>query len=142
MAVFPSREWCEALVAAINEDPETPRAGVGWDGDFAAAVLAEPPFLKEPFAGYVQPANGKIVGFRILEDLDEIEEIEPAYEARASYTVWKRLILGSLDPIEALVSGNLKFRGDLEPIVARVQFKELLRRAMAKVPTTFVDSGR
>lgn len=142
MPIFPSREWCEAVIQALHADPETARAGLGWEGDVCAAVLPEPPEFDAPFAVYARPEGGRIVEFRVLEDLDEIEEIEPAYVARARYSTWKALIEGRFDPIRAILERLIQFQGDLEPIVQRAQFKDLLTRALARVPTTFVDSRR
>lgn len=142
MPIFPSREWCEEIIAALHADPESARAGLGWEGDVCVAVLAEKPAFPEPFAVYARPEGGRIVEFRVLEDLDEIDEIEPAYVARANYSTWKNLILGDFDPVEAILKRRIQFEGDLEPIIQRAQFKDLFHRALAKVQTTFIDSAR
>ena len=39
----------------------------------------------------------------MLDDPDDLEEIEPAYLARAPYSVWKGLLSGTLDPVEAVL---------------------------------------
>ncbi len=138
MALFPSTAWCEALITAINTDPEAREAGAGWQGDLVGAVLPVPGLLERPFIGWCRPEGGLIGSFRCLEDLEEIDELAPAYEARADYTTWRQLLLRELDPVEALVTRRLRFKGALEPIVARVRFKALLHRAMAKVATEFL----
>jgi hypothetical protein len=140
MPVFPSKEWCEEAAAALNADPESARAGKGFTGEIAAAVLPEPPDLRDGFAIWVRPEGGRIAELRVLEDLDEIEEIEPAYVARATYATWKGLLLGSLDPIEAVLQHKIDFRGDLRQLVERAQYKDLIRRVLSRVPTTFKDA--
>lgn len=137
MHVFPSKEWCEALIAALHADPQSAVAGRGFAGDIAAAILPEPP-LREPFVVYARAQDGKVLEFRLLEDLDEIEEIEPAYVARAGYQTWKRLVSSELDPIEALLQRKIQFEGDLQPIIERAQFKNLFWRLLEKVPTKFI----
>ena len=99
MFVFPSKEWCEALVRAIHAEPESLKAGRGFRSDLVAVVDAEPPALAEPFAVWARATEGKIDELRVLEDLDEVEELDPGYVARASYSTWKRIILGELDPL-------------------------------------------
>lgn len=135
--VFPSKQWCEALIAAIHADPESAAAGKGFSSDFAAVVLPEPPAMMEPFVAWARAGEGKVGAFRVLEDLDEIDEIEPMYVARARYGTWKRLILGELDPIEAVLHRQIDVKGDLQPLIERAHFKDLVRRVLAKVPTTF-----
>lgn len=140
MPVFPSREWCEALVDALQSDPDAARAGQGWSGDIAAVVMAEPPLLDSAFVAYGRPDAARIADFRLLEDLEEVEEIEPAYVARAPYSVWRDLIRGTLDPVEAVLRKRVQFEGDLEQVIARAQFKAMLRRALDRVPTRFLDA--
>jgi putative sterol carrier protein len=138
MSVFPSLEWCQAVVAAIHADPQSAVAGKGWKGDLAAVALPEGP-LREPFLVYARSAEGRVLELRELEDLDEVDEIEPAYFAKAGYQTWKKLIAGELDPIEALMQRRIELRGDLQPIIERAQFKDLFWRVLARVPTTFID---
>lgn len=135
MPVFPSQEWCDALVAAIHADPESAKAGKGFVTDLAAVVTPGGP-LKEPFVVYARLREGKVDSLRVLEDLDEVEEIEPKYVGRADYHTWLRLIRNELDPIEAVLHKQIAVTGDLAPIIERAQFKELVRRVLAKVPTT------
>jgi len=134
MPVFPSQEWCDALVAAIHADPESAKAGKGFVTDLAAVVLPEGT-LKEPFAVYAKLREGRVESLRVLEDLDEVDEIEPKYVGRAGYATWLRLIRNELDPIEAVLHKQIAVSGDLAPIIERAQFKELVRRVLAKVPT-------
>jgi putative sterol carrier protein len=130
------------LIGAINADPESREAGKGLEGGVAGVVLAEPPFLKEPFAVWANLAHGRLTRFRVLEDLDEIEEIEPDYVVSASYGTWKLLITGELDPVEALAKRLVRLAGDMQPIIERAEHREVLRRALSRIETTFADSAR
>ena len=104
MPVFPSKEWCEEAIALLNADPESARRGRGWNGDFGVVIEAEPGKLSEPFVVHVRARRtGSMTRFKVLRDPDELEEIEPAYLARAPYSVWKGLLLGTLDPVEAVL---------------------------------------
>ena len=140
MPVFPSDEWCQALVRAIHSEPDSLKAGKGFVGDFAAVVLPEPPHLKAPFVIWGRAVEGRIEGLRPLEDLDEVEELAPAYVARAGFSTWRRLIVGELDPVEAVLQRTIGFAGDLAPIIERAHFKELVRRVLDKVPTRAKES--
>jgi hypothetical protein len=125
-------------VSAIHSEPDSLKAGKGFVGDFAAVVLPEAGHLKEPFAIWGRAVEGRIEGLRVLEDVDEIEELEPGYVARAGFSTWRRLIVGELDPVEAVLRKEIGFEGDLAPIIERAHFKELVRRVLEKIPTTFL----
>ena len=99
MPTFPSKEWCEEAIRLVNADPECVEAGRGWDADFGAVVLSEPGKLSRHFVVHLVPKEGRIAKWKVLMDPDDLEEIEPAYLARAPFSVWKGLIDGTLDPV-------------------------------------------
>jgi len=137
MPIFPSQEWCVAFMDLVQADSESARIGVGWKGDVAAVCKAQPPDLGKPFAIYFRPVGGRVTEFRVLEDLDEVEEIEPSYVAMADFSVWKNLIRGELDPFEALIKRRIELRGNLQQIIERAAFRGVLQRALAAIKTEF-----
>jgi putative sterol carrier protein len=141
MPIFPSKEWCELAVRLVNDDPESAQAGKGWTGDFGAVVLAEPGKLPRPFTAHLVPRDGRLEKLRVLADPDDLEEIEPAYLLRAPYSVWKGLIRGELDPVEAVLKRKIDVRGDLQPLMERLRYKGIADRVMARLETTFVDEA-
>ncbi len=142
MPVFPSKEWCQAAVDATNADPESALAGDGWKGDFGAIIEAEAGKLAKPFAVHAVPKNGRIEKWSVLRDPDELDEIEPVYLARAPYSVWKGLLRGTLDPIEAVLKRQINLKGDLQPLIERMKYKGIADRVLAQVPTEFIDEKR
>lgn len=139
MPVFPSREWCDEAVQIANADPEAALAGDGWTADFGAVVDAEPGKLARAFVVHVVPNGGRIERLTVLDDPDDLEEIEPAYLVRAAYSVWKGLIQGSVDPVEAVLKRKVFVRGDLQPLIERMKYKGIADRVLAQVQTVYVD---
>lgn len=139
MPPFPSKEWCDEAVRLTNADPEAPLAGAGWDADFGLVIEAERGKLERDFAVHVQPQGGRIARYAVLRDKDELEEIEPAYSARAPYSVWKALLLGQLDPVEAVLKRRIQVSGDLQPLIERARYKGIGDRVLAQIQTTFPD---
>jgi putative sterol carrier protein len=139
MARFPSREWCQEAVRLTNADPECTLAGQGWVGDIGVIIDAEPGRLLKPFVLYLVPRDGRIEKFRVLDDPDDLDELEPAYLARAPYSVWKQLLLGSLDPVEAVLRRRIAVKGDLQPLIERMKYKGLAERVLVQLKTEFVD---
>ncbi len=139
MARFPSKEWCEDAVRLLNDDPERSLAAQGWQGDIGVIVDAEPGKLARAFVVHVVPRDARTEKLRVLDDPDDLDELEPAYLARAPYTVWKQLLQGSLDPVEAVLRRRIAVKGDLQQLIERLRFKGIADRVFAALKTEYVD---
>ena len=133
---FASREWIDAVAAALNAQPDLPRAIAGLARDAAFVVEAERPAFPRAVAVYAEQAAGRIARWRVLADEDDILELEPAYVVRAPYRTWRELFLGG-DPVKAALSGAVKVEGDLEALVRRAGYRYVVDAALAAVPTEF-----
>lgn len=142
MPIFPSREWAEAAIALVNADRETAEAGAGWEGDFGVVIDAEPGKLQRAFVAHIVPEEGRVKQLKILVDPDDLDEIEPAYLARAPYSVWKALLLGTLDPVEAVLRRRIAVQGDVQPLIERARYKGIADRLLRQVETWFIDEPR
>lgn len=141
MPVFPTAEWAEEAVALLNADPEAEAAGKGWTGDFGLVVEAESGKLDAPFAFHAVPDEGRITHYEVLDDPDDLEDIDPAYLIRAPYSLWKSLLTGKLDPVDALLKRKLSVKGDVQPLIERMRYKAIADRILANLQTTFVDEA-
>ncbi len=141
MPDFPSRAWCEEALRLLAADPETVRAGVGWTADIGVVVQAEPGKLERPFVVYLQPVDGRIETWKVLVDPDDLDEFDPAYRIQAPYSVWKGFLLGTIDPIEAVLRRRVQVEGELQPLVERMQHKGLAERVLERIDTRFVDEA-
>jgi putative sterol carrier protein len=139
MPLFPSKEWCEEAIRLANADPESLEAGEGWVGDLGAVIEAEAGKLAKPFAVHVEPKGGLIGQVKVLADPDDLDEIEPTYLARAPYSVWKGLIQGTIDPVEAILRKRIKLSGDVQPLIERMKYKGIADRVMSQLKTRFAD---
>lgn len=131
---FASREWIEAVVAALHAQPGLARALDGLAADAGLVVEAEPPAFPRTVAVHCAHGGGKITAWRILDDDDELLELEPAYVLRAPYSVWKALLRGG-DPVQAALSGRVRVEGDLEALVRRASHRSVVEAALRAVPT-------
>jgi putative sterol carrier protein len=129
MPEFPSEAWCRDAIRLLNEDPDAAEAARGWDGDFGVVIdRADGPMGISIGA----PVNGRLPEPEFLP-ADEIEENEPRYFARATEADWWALIEGGLDPIAAIVQKRLVARGDLTPVIARLQYRGLAERWLERI---------
>jgi hypothetical protein len=123
---FPERAWCLDAVAKFNDDRDAAAATEGWTFDVGLVVDGSVGlYLGPPVKGRLpEPMFGTVV---------ELEARAPAYVARASAADWRALIDGSLDPIAAIVQKRLIAQGDLTPVVARLKFRGLAERWLARI---------
>ena len=126
-------------MAVVNADPEIVAAGRGWRGDFGLVIESEPGRLEEHFVAWVRPDEGRIAELRVLADPDDLDELEPAYRIRAPYSVWKGLLTGSMDPVQAILQRTLRVEGDVQPILERMRYKDIGARVLSRLQTRFID---
>jgi hypothetical protein len=131
---FGSREWIEAVVAAVNAHPDVAAGLAGLGRDVALVVEADPPAWPRTVAAWAEHDGRRIARWRLLADEDEILELEPAYVIRGPYRSYRGL-LGGADPVQAALSGKVKVEGDLEALVRRARYRHVIDAALAAVPT-------
>ncbi len=131
---FASREWFDAVAAALNAQPDLAKALSGLARDAALVVEAEPPAFPRTVAVHGAQDRGQIARWRVLADEDDLLELEPAYVVRAPYGVWRALLSGK-DPVQAALSGQVRVEGDLEALVRRAGYRYVVDAALRVVPT-------
>ena len=137
--LFASSEWLEAVVREVNGHPDLGRALAGLGAELAAVVERDSRHFPRGAAAWGRHEGGRIVDWRILEDEDDVLELSPAYVVRAPLAVWKDLLRGRADPVEAALTGRVKVRGDLDGLVRRAGYRYIVDEALRRVATVFPD---
>jgi putative sterol carrier protein len=132
---FPSEDWVQAFVAAINSSEAYRKAAAKWEGDFY--------FVVEPGTGqpertimYIDLWHGEARSAGIAADEGEKQ---PEFVIRAPISTWRRVIEKKLDPIQGMVTGQLKLTGTLSKIMRAPKAAAELVNCATKVPTEFPD---
>ena len=129
MPEFPSEAWCQWAIGLLNEDPDAAGAAKGWDGDFGVVIDREGGALGVAIGA---PVNGRLPAPRFLA-AEAVEAASPRFFARATQADWWAIIEGALDPIAAIVQKRLVARGDLTPVIARLQYRGLAERWLEQI---------
>jgi putative sterol carrier protein len=116
-------------IRLLNEDPDAAGAAQGWDGDFGVVIDRDTGPMGIAIGA---PVNGKLPEPRFLS-AEAVEALEPRFFARAKQADWWALIEGGLDPIAAIVQKRLVARGDLSPVIARLQYRGLAERWLERI---------
>jgi hypothetical protein len=135
--IFASKPWLDALVAALNRQPDLAKALSGLGEDLGLVVERDAGFPRE-VAAHGRNVGGRIEA-RVLPDPDDLLELEPAYVVRAPYGVWKQLLRGAADPVKAAMSGRVKVEGDLQRLVRQAGFRYVTDAALREIETEFPD---
>jgi putative sterol carrier protein len=127
---FPSDEWIKKLRELLNSSESYKRSAKDWEGDFI--------FIVEPDEAYNKTAHfhlelyhGSSPGAAMLEE--ELPETE--FTINAPYSTWRKVIEGKLDPIQGMMTGQLKLQGDLMKIMRYPKAAQELVACCADVPT-------
>lgn len=134
MYKFASEQWVKAFQEAINASEGYAEAAKTWEGDFY--------FIVEPSPGgketvmYVDLWHGKCREAFLVTDRSVKA---PAFVISAPVAAWRKVIEKKLDPIQGLMTRQLKLQGDMVKIMKAVKAAKELVECTTKVPTEFPE---
>lgn len=130
---FGSPEWVQALHNELNSSQAYEEAAKNWEGDFNFVVEPEGP-VTETVCLYVDLWHGKC---RTAYVLANPTEKNPAFVMSGKYGKWKKVVTAQLDPIQALMTGQLKLKGPMPMIMKNVKAAQEIVRACTRIDTAF-----
>lgn len=130
---FPSDEWIKLLSAKLNASPAYEQSAKSWEGDFL--------FVVEPDQAYPETAylflalyHGKSPEAMQLPTMDNHKA---SYILSAPFSTWRRVIEGKLDPIQGMMTKQLKLKGDMMMIMRYPKAAKEIVACVATIPTDF-----
>jgi putative sterol carrier protein len=132
---FPSDEWIKELGAKLNDSAGYERAAKDWEGDFAFVIERD---TANPDTAYLFLSlyHGKSPEAMALDDL---EARDAAYVIRAPFSTWRKVIEGKIDPIQGLMTRQLKLTGNMMMIMRYPQAAKEIMACTQRIPTDFGD---
>ena len=133
MVKFPSQEWIEQFKEKVNQNAAYEDAAKSWEGDFI--FLVEPDgALTAPVALYMDLFHGKCRDAKMLATPDEKAA---AYTYQGPYSNWKKLINKEIDPIQGMMTGKFKLKGNMMKIMRYTRAAKELINTASTIPTEF-----
>ena len=128
---FPSDEWIKQLSKLLNLSESYHRSSKDWEGDFLFIIDPDKLYDKMAYL-HLELYHGKSPGAAMVteENLPETEFI-----INAPYSTWRKVIEGKLDPIQGMMTGQLKLKGDLMKIMRYPKGAQEIVSSCADVPT-------
>ncbi len=75
-------------------------------------------------------------GCRETEILSDRDERDVGFVLTGEHGAWKRIVSGTLDPVPAVMSGELEIEGDMQQVLKYADATQLLGETAARLDTT------
>jgi len=116
MAIFPSLDWLNELDEKLNADERYADIAKKWEGDIVIVIEAQGN-LTEKKTYYLDLWHGKCRGVAELMDASEKKAM---FILTANYENIKRILLGKLDPMQAMLTRKLAVQGNMAVMMRSV----------------------
>jgi putative sterol carrier protein len=130
---FPSDAWIKALMEDLNKSEAYADAAKTWEGDFY--FIIEPGRTGEkPMILYMDLWHGKCrEAFAVTDESVKT----PVFRMSAPLATWKKVLTKQLDPIQGLVTGQLKLKGNMAMVMKSIKAAKELVEACTRIETEF-----
>ncbi|HMF30986.1 MAG TPA: SCP2 sterol-binding domain-containing protein [Candidatus Lokiarchaeia archaeon] len=136
MTLFATKEWTDEYCNALNENPAYEDAAKTWEGDFVFVVLADEISDQDAFF-WVDLWHGKARDWAVLESADE--KPDAVFVFSGPYKNFKALVgTPKLDPIQGLMTGKFKLKGDMAKVMRAVKAAQELVNQIVSLGTEFL----
>jgi putative sterol carrier protein len=114
--IFPTPEWLNSFENKLNTDEHYAHVAIKWEGDIYFVIDPEGN-LKEQVIFYLDLWHGKCRGTEVVND---INAHSPAFELRAAYGNFSKVLKGELDPMQAMLTRKLNVKGNMAVMMRSV----------------------
>ncbi len=130
---FPSDAWVKALMEDLNRSEAYAEAAKTWEGDFYF-IVGPGGTLDKTAILYTDLWHGKCREAYLVTDESAKT---PVFRMSAPVATWKKVLTKKLDPIQGLVTGQLKLRGNMAMVMKSVKAAKELVESCTRVETEF-----
>lgn len=131
---FPSEDWIKAYKEELNKNKVYEEAAKDWEGDFLFIITPGEGIEKE-IVFYVDLWHGKC---RDAYMVPSREAKKAAFIFEGPYSNWKKLIMGQLDPIHAIMMRKFNLQGDMAKVLRYTKAASELVKTASRIPTEFI----
>lgn len=134
--IFPSDEWIKELSRQLNASETYAKSAESWEGDFIFIVEPDETFPQKVYL-YLDLFHGKSPSAAQINNPDEKRA---GYTISAPYKTWLKVIKGKLDPIQGMMTRQLKLQGNMMQIMRYPRAAKEIVSCCTLVPTVFDES--
>jgi|CXWL01.1.fsa_nt_gi putative sterol carrier protein len=130
---FPSDAWVKALKDVVNSDADYAQAAQNWEADVIFHVEPDS-LLPKPMLMYVDLWHGQC---RDAYEVASLDDKKAAFVLAAPASVLIRIIQGKLDPMQAMITRQLKVHGSMVYMMKNVPTVLKFVKCASKVDSEF-----
>jgi putative sterol carrier protein len=135
--MFPSDEWVKQLEHELNTSDAYAEAAKNWEGDFYFVIDPDKGSPQQPTTYlYMNLWHGKC---REAHAVNDKNEKNPAFIMSGTYAKWKRVVTAQLDPIQGLMTGQLKLKGNMVMVMKNVKAAQEMVKACTRIESEFLS---
>ncbi|MHA1729499.1 MAG: SCP2 sterol-binding domain-containing protein [Promethearchaeota archaeon] len=139
-----SAEWVEEYIEKLNGNKNYEEAASDWEGDFLFITTDVPQTDKnvdkvKRFNFYIDLWHGKCREGRLIDEGEEKGGEKVEYVITGKYKDWKKVYMGELDSIKAMMMGKLKLEGNMAKIMRYTKAASELVKTIAMIDTEYYD---
>ena len=117
----------------LNASEDYERSAKAWEGDFTFVIEPDDAFADTAYL-FLALHHGKSPGGQALEDLSDAQT---EYTISAPYSTWRKVVEGRLDPIQGLMTKQLKLNGNMMMIMRYPKAAKEIISCTKLIPTEF-----
>lgn len=131
-------EWIEQYKEKLNESDQYSHAGEGWgvgfNGDFLFEIQPDGEYDGDPVYFYLELQDGACHDAYVTDDP---ESEDWGFAFRGTYTNWKKLTAGEVDPVEGMMDGTFELDGDMQKVMQYSQAAIVMTENAGEIDTEF-----
>jgi putative sterol carrier protein len=133
MIAFPSDEWAKLFMQELNASKSYEEAAINWEGDFLFNVDAGGN-LTAPVSLYMDLFHGKCRDAYMVKDGNKPQTV---FSLTGKPEAWKKVMTKKMDPMQAMMTGQLKLVGNMSIVMKNVRAAKELVETCTKIETEF-----
>jgi len=133
--LFGSQEWLDALRKALETSQAYKEAAKNWEGDIYFVVEPDASY-KNRHIMYLDLWHGECREARAITDENEKS---PKYSIVGPFTNWKQILTKKVDPVQSMMTGKIKVKGDMAQIMKMPRAAVELVNCATAFETLFPD---
>ena len=122
-ALFPSQAWADQFKEALNNSEPYRSAAHKWEGDLLLALEGEGGLYLDLWHGACREATY----------LTNSAGKKAAYTITANMTTWRQGLAGQLEPMQGIMTRQLKMEGNLVKLMQHLKAAQELVKCAAQV---------
>ncbi|PYB68247.1 Fis family transcriptional regulator [Thermoplasma sp. Kam2015] len=134
--LFPSQTWVDEYCRRLSESPDYNKAGKGWKDPIMFTISDTGSLSEKPefgsFTLYLR--DGKCEKCEVIKE----GEGSAPFVLTATYANWRKIIDGKINPTQAMLTGQLKVKGNMALILRYASAAIAMVKVAQSIPTKYL----